>query len=112
MSSPFDDLVKEGLALIDYEVVKETRGHPYQYTVSVYIVKDETEIYEVASYMATQIKDTDRFKYLANIQTVGVYVRPCARRHPELGIELTIEWGGFIPAVDVRLLFKIKGASQ
>lgn len=113
MSSPFDDLVKEALALIDYEIVKETRGPArHEYVTNVYIVKDETDILEVASYMATQIKDTDRFKHLANIKTVNVFARPRARAHPELGTEVTIEWGGFIPAVDVCLLFKIKGASQ
>lgn len=113
MNSPFDDLVKEALALIDYEIVKETRGPArHEYVTNVYIVKDETDILEVASYMATQIKDTDRFKYLANIQTVGVYMRPRVRSRPELGTEVTIEWGGFIPAVDVCLLFKIKGVPE
>ncbi len=111
MASPFDDLVKEGLALIDYTIEKEVRGSGARtFTYTIYRVKKHSDIEKIADYWASQIKDTHRFAYLKSIENVGVYIRPVARRHPEMGEELTIEyrWDGCIPAVEQCLRFKLE----
>lgn len=109
MASPFDDLVKEGLALIDYTIDKDGWG-PKNHRFPIYCVKSFSDVEKVADYFATQIKDTHRFAYLKSFENIGVYLNPVCRKRPELGEELTIEyrWPGCIPAVEQCLRFKLE----